>query len=195
MSERPNDASDGPIEEPDAAAPIDGEAIDLEPDDDSEPESIDQGEEALDEAGEEAEAERAEDEAASKAAEADVERTRGMRPGERRALRTAGQAQIPIDESLRIKDRASAVFVLVAVLVFGLIFLNGVVLGHGGFLTPVPTPTAIPTLAPSPSATVAPSVSPAASPTASPTAAPLPTATPEASPAPTAAPTPTAAAS
>jgi hypothetical protein len=31
MSERPNDASDGPIEEPGTDTPIDDEATDLEP--------------------------------------------------------------------------------------------------------------------------------------------------------------------
>jgi hypothetical protein len=120
MSERPNDAADHP-EEPGAEPPIEEAASDLAavsdlaPEDEAgaEPAEIDDEDDALSEeaAAEEealleeeaaAEEERAEDEAATIAAVAEVERTRSMRPGERRALRTAGQTQIPIDPSLRI---------------------------------------------------------------------------------------------
>jgi hypothetical protein len=185
MSERPNDAS---------------EATDLEPEGAPDTEAQDFEDEAFDDAKAEEEAElvaEREDEAASMAAEADVERTRGMRPSERRALRTTGQAQIQIDPSLRIKDRASAVFVLVAVGVFALILLNGLVLGHGGFFAPLPTPTPTPILTPGPSPTAAPSGSPAASgsPSASGSPAASGSASPSATPEVTPAPTPTADAS
>jgi len=110
-----------------------------------------------------------------------------MRPGERRALRAAERSQIQIDPALRIHDRASSLFVLLAVAVFGLILLNGIVLGTGGLLTPIPTPTVVPSITPGPSPTAVPSATPAASATAAPSGstAPLPTATPVATPAPT----------
>lgn len=107
-----------------------------------------------------------------------------LRPEERRARRAA-RTQIPIDPALRIKDPASAGFVVVVVAVFALIFLNGLVLGHGGILTP--RPTAAPTqVAPTvgPSDTTAPSVGP--SDTTAPSASPIPSTTvspPPASPA------------
>jgi len=124
--------------------------------------------------------------AAAIAAEADVERDRGLRPSERRALRAAERSQIPIDPSLRIKDRASSAFVILTLVVFSLLLLNGLVLGRGGFLTSSPSPTVapVPTLAPGASPTATPSGSPAA-PTSAPIAAPTtgPTATPAATPA------------
>lgn len=128
--------------------------------------------------------------AAAIAAEADVERDRGLRPSERRALRAAERSQIPIDPSLRIKDRASSAFVILTLVVFSLLLLNGLVFGRGGFLTSSPSPTVapVPTLAPGASPTAAPSGSPAAAtaaPTVAPTVAPTgaPTTEPAATPA------------
>jgi cell division septation protein DedD len=178
MSERPNDTPDGPIDEPGGEPPIDDEAIDVEGEDAPESEAMDAD---LDETGasdadeaSDARAATTQDEAAAKAAEADVHRERGLGPSERRAARAAERSQITIDPSLRIKDRASALFVLVTVGLFGLILLNGIVLGTGGLLNPLPT-FSIPTLAP----TTAPTAAPTAPPTQAPT--PAPTATPAAS--------------
>ncbi|MBA3878006.1 MAG: hypothetical protein C0498_14000, partial [Anaerolinea sp.] len=162
MSERPNDAPGEPIEGAGAEAPIDNEADSLQGEDAPQPDGTD---EDLDEGGaSKPEAEAARDEAAALAAEADVERARGMRPSERRAARAAERSQIPVDPSLRITDRASALFVLVTVLAFGLILLNGLVLGKGGFLAPIPTPSPVPVLTSSPSPAVAPGGSPTAAP-------------------------------
>ena len=108
--------------------------------------------------------------------------TRPMRPSERRAMRAAMEhGQVASETSHRVSDQPSAIFVLVTVGVFVLILLNGLILGHGGLLTPIPTPSPVPsvTATPVPSATVAPSGSAAAS--ASPAVTPAPTATPGAS--------------
>jgi hypothetical protein len=180
MNERPNDASDGPIEgygegpatdeddRGDEDLPLEDDGV-IEADAPEETGDADWGEDADDgSAGEEQEP----DEAAAMAAEADDERRRGLRPSERRAARShAERSQIQADPSLRIRDRASSLFVLVTVLVFGLIFLNGMVLGKGGLLTPFQTPTPVPALTPSPS----PSESPSSSPGPASTAVPLPT--------------------
>lgn len=213
MSERPNDAPDRPTEGTGAEPPID-EANRLEdggaPRQDRTAEGAEADEAAerdeateADEATEGAAAEAAErdeaaeaearDEAAAMAAEADVQRERGLRPSERRALRAAERTQIPIDPSLRIKDRASSLFVILTLVAFGLILLNGLVLGKGGFLTSSPSPTAapVPTLAPGASPTAGPGESPAATPSA----APSPALTPAPTPAPTATPAPTPGAS
>ncbi len=204
MSERPSDASEGPIEGhgEGPATDDDGrgeEDFPLEDDGSIEADAPEEtgdagwGGNADDEsAGEEQER----DEAAAVAAEADIERHRGMRPSERRAARShAERSQIQVDPSLRIRDRASSLFVLVTVLVFGLIFLNGLVLGKGGLLTPFQTPTPVPVLTPSPS----PSETPSSSPAPTSTSVPLPTATPvatsEVTAAPSAAPTATPGAS
>jgi hypothetical protein len=171
MSERPNDAPDGQIEEPEGQPPIDDEATDLEAEGAPEPDGFDDD---LDEAADSEPEPATPDEAAAKAAEADVHRDRGLRPSERRATRAAERTQIPIDETLRIKDRASALFVLLVVAVFGIIVLNSLILGRGGLLTPLPTlvlPTPIvtpaPTVAPSVGPTVVPSVAPSPTPGAS----------------------------
>ncbi len=170
MSERPNDAPDGPIDEPGAEPPIEDEPGGL--DDNLEPEAIDDGAGAT---NPEPEGEADEDEAAAMAAEAEVERDHGLRPGERRAARAAERTQIPIDPSLKIKDRASALFVILVIVVFGLIALNGLVLGRGGLLTPLPTLGPLPTAAPTAAPTTAPSAAPTAAPTTAPTTAPTPT--------------------
>lgn len=172
MSERPNDTPDGPIDEP-GAGPTTDETIDPDGESaaESEPTDEDFDDAETDGAGEAAAAADAEDEAAAKAAEADVQRDRGMRPSDRRAARATERSQIPIDPALRIKDRASAIFVLVTVVVFGLILLNGLVLGKGGLLTPLPT-FSIPTLAPTAAPTAVPTEAPTAAPSATPTETP-----------------------
>lgn len=179
MSERPNDAPDGQteepegqIEEPGVEPPMDEEAADHEAEGAPAPGEFD--EDLDDAARSELEAASTPDEVAATAAEADVHRDRGLRPSERRAARAADRTQIPIDESLRIKDRASALFVLLVVAVFGIIVLNALVLGKGGLLTPLATPalptpivTPAPTVAPSVAPTVVPSVAPSPTPGAS----------------------------
>jgi hypothetical protein len=174
MTERPNDAPDGPTEEPGAEPPTDDETMDL-----GEEGALEPGgpAEDFDEATASApEAPASQDEVAAKAAEAEVHRERGLRPSERRAARAAEHAQIPIDHSLQIKDRASALFVLLVIVVFGLIALNGLVLGKGGALTAVPTlgPLATPgvTLSPTTGPTPVVTLTPILTPTAGPTAAP-----------------------
>lgn len=92
-----------------------------------------------------------------------------------------------VDPAMRIRDQASAIFVLVTVGIFVLILANAMLLGKGGALTPLATPTPIPTAAPSvvPSGSVGPSgsVSPSgsAAPSASPVAVPSAGASPGAS--------------
>jgi hypothetical protein len=195
MSERPNDkpADDdlAPIDADDGAGAAADEAPDLEGEDaeatadeladdelDDEPDdepTIEVGDAALQAAA----AEEAKPEVAVGGATIAVEaQTRPMRPSERRAMRAAmDHGQLTIDPAHRVSDRASAVFVLVTAAAFLVILLYGLGLGHGGFLTPIPTPSAVPsvTASPVPGASVDPSGSPAASPT--PTLAP--TATPE----------------
>ncbi len=184
MSERPNDAPDGLIEEPRAEPPTNIEAAGLEGEAALEPDELDEGLDEVDaEAGSSGSAPASSpDEAAATAAEADVHREHGLRPSERRAARAAERTQIPIDPALRIKDRASTLFVLLTIVVFGLIALNGLALGKGGFLTPLPTlgplptpvVTAAPTVAPTTAPTTAPTVEPTTAPTVEPTVAPSP---------------------
>jgi hypothetical protein len=168
MTERPNDAPDGPTEEPGAEPPTDDETMDLGEEDALEPGGP--GEDFDEAAASAPEAPTSQDEVAAKAAEAEVHRERGLRPSERRAARAADHTQIPIDPALKIKDRASALFVLLVIVVFGLIALNGLVLGKGGVLTQVPTLGPLPT----PVVTLTPTLTP----TAGPTAAPSPTVAP-----------------
>jgi hypothetical protein len=88
------------------------------------------------------------------------------------------RAQTASDIAVHVDDRASAIFVIAVIGVFVLIFLNAVVLGKGGLLTPIPSPTPIPSLVPgtqappptSSPAAAAPSGSVAPGATASPTA-------------------------
>ena len=203
MSERPNDQPVDDDLEPsgiaDGAGDADAEAPDLAAEDaeasadeltadeleDDEP-TIEEGDAALQAASDEDLGLPAADEGK---VEAETQ-TRPMRPSERRAMRAAlDHGRLTLDPAHRVSDRASAVFVLVTVGAFVLILLNGLVLGHGGFLTPIPTASPIPsvTASPVPSATAAPSGSAAAIPT--PTVAP--TATPEVtSPPPSATPGP-----
>ena len=173
MSERPNDAADDPADEPEVAD---------EPEEIDEPEVIDPDDRRVTPDGDIIDLD-----AGTGGTPPDLdlaaedEPRRPMRPSERRALRAAGEHEtFHVDPALRIRDRASAVFVLVSVIVFVGILLNGLVLGHGGLLTATPSPS------PRPSITAAPSVTPAASP--SPTAAPTPTTVPTAAPTPSPAP-------
>jgi hypothetical protein len=110
------------------------------------------------------------------------------RPAERgprrRPTAPAQRAPSPSEIAVHVREDWSKAFVLITAAVYLLILLNGIVLGHGGVLTPIATPTPIPSEAPSgsPSAEPSASGSPAASPaiSASPSAAP--SAAPSASP-------------
>jgi len=90
-----------------------------------------------------------------------------------------------VDPALRIKDSASAAFVVGTVLVFGLIFANALAFGHGGAFHPLPTAAPIATPGPtrstgpsgSPGASGSPAASPSIAPTPSPSVAPSPAAT------------------
>jgi hypothetical protein len=100
--------------------------------------------------------------------------TRG-RP-DRAAETRRPSATTPSEQAVHIDDRISKLFVTAAVLVFVLIFLNAILLGHGGAFAPKPTPTPTPaataTPSPSPSSSASGSASAAASPTASVVASP-----------------------
>lgn len=168
MSERPTDAPDGPTEAAEALPPVDDATDGVNDEGALEPETISEDVEG----GDSGRGDETWDASGAQAAEAEVERARRMSPSERRAMRAAERSQIQVDESLRIKDRASALFVMVTVGVFALIVANALLFGTGGFLSPTPTPSPVPSLTPGPSPTAAPSGSPAASPTAAPTASP-----------------------
>lgn len=204
MSERPNDQPTEDELEPDAPADAAADGtdeldLDAETDAEADAEGIDPDELAGDEptieegdaalqaaAGDDVDDEPADATGAAATAAAAGTQTRPMRPSERRAMRAAlDHGQLTLDPAHRVSDRASAVFVLLSVAVFVLVMLNGMVLGKGGFLTPIPTPSPVPsaTATPIPSATATPSASaaPTGSPTTAPTATPTvaPTATPE----------------
>jgi hypothetical protein len=100
-------------------------------------------------------------------------------------VRAATRVAFPIDPAMRIKDPASAIFVVASVIVFVLIFLNAMAFGHGGAFNPVPTPTPFVSAAPTASPAASPGASGSAAPSTAPTAAPSGTA-----PATTTAPTP-----
>jgi hypothetical protein len=105
---------------------------------------------------------------------------------ERRAVGTSTvRAPSPSEIAVHVKENVSRYYVIAAVAVFVIIYLNALLLGTGGLLRPLATPTAIPTESPSaspsasgsasasPSAAESASASPsAASPVASPSAAP-----------------------
>jgi len=80
-----------------------------------------------------------------------------------------------IDPALRIRDRASAAFVILCVAVFAAIIANALLFGVGGAFRPILTPSPIP------QASEAPSASPSTSPGAS--ASPVPSTAPSGSPA------------
>jgi hypothetical protein len=89
----------------------------------------------------------------------------GARPAPGTSVRAGG---IPLDPSLRIRDRASQAFVILAVLVYLAIFLNAMAFGHGGAFTTTPQPTVAASSSASPGASGAsPAPSPAVSPAAS----------------------------
>jgi hypothetical protein len=105
--------------------------------------------------------------------------TRGA-PKATAAVRAGGRTAIVVDPALRIRDRASAVFVALTVIVFVAIFANAMLFGVGGALNPPPlaTPSASPgsSGSPAPSGSAGPSGS-----TAPTTTAPATTAAPSAS--------------
>ena len=152
MSERPNEAPEDQADDlADAPEPDSQDAAAGDGDVDEEFESdLDEGDAAAGENGDE-EFEDEDESPAQDAADGTPAVPR-LRPSERRALKHAEHSQLTIDPSLRIKDRASAIFVLVTLLVFGAILLNGLVLGTGGLLTPLPTLAPLPT----PTVTIAP---------------------------------------
>lgn len=90
-----------------------------------------------------------------------------------RAPKTETRTTFPIDPALRIKDRASAAFVLASILFFVLIFVNAMAFGRGGAFTVVPTstpfvsPSPAPSVSPGPSGSAATPGSPGASPAGS----------------------------
>ena len=204
MSERPNDAPDT---QPDDLSGM-PEPVAAEPEPAAEPEASmadgDTDPKAAEPEGNADDAAADPEAAADEAAEtvepdlADLEPVSGapirpMSPSERRAARAGlAHGQLPIDPSLRIKDRASSIFVLVTVGVFVAILLNALVFGHGGFLTPLPSPTPVPSITAAPTAAPASSVTAAPAPSVSAAPAPLVTAAPTAAPtvAPSASPAP-----
>lgn len=100
----------------------------------------------------------------------------GRAPKARAATRTA----FAIDPSLRIKDPASAWFVVGSIAVFLVIFLNAMAFGHGGAFTTVKSPAPIVSQSPGPS--VSPGASGSTAPSGSPAASPAPTTAPTAAP-------------
>jgi hypothetical protein len=99
----------------------------------------------------------------------------------------AARTVFAIDPALRIRDNASAVFVIGTVVVFVLIVANAMLLGKGGALTPLPTAVPIVTAGPTPtegpSETVPPASTPVPSTSAGPSAGPASSAAPSGSPA------------
>lgn len=113
--------------------------------------------------------------ARERAAQAAAAKTAAAERGAR-APKSATRTTFPIDPALRIKDQASAGFVLASILFFLLIFMNAMAFGRGGAFTPVRTPT--PVVSPSPG----PSVSPGPTGSAGPSATVAPSAVPSAAP-------------
>jgi hypothetical protein len=151
-----------------------------EPGDDAPVDDLDEGIE------EETEAASDLDEISLDAAAAEAEIDRGTGAGLPVGVPAAGAAAgragprptgtartIALDPSLRIRDRASAVFVVLAVVVFLAIFANAMLFGVGGAVTT--------TAPPSPSSIASGSATPSGSPGPSSTTAPSQTAGPSAS--------------
>jgi hypothetical protein len=92
----------------------------------------------------------------------------------RRPTAPAQRAPSPSEIAVHVREDWSKAFVIVTGAVFIGILLYGMLFGHGGFFTPIPTPT--------PAATEAPSASPSAEPSASgsPAASPSTSASPSA---------------
>jgi hypothetical protein len=109
--------------------------------------------------------------------------------GRRRGATQPAIAAVP-EPAIRIKDRASSLFVIITVAAFVLIFLNAILLGNGGVFNPYVAPTEPPTpsivASPSAAGSAAPSgsASPSGSVAPSGSAAPSPSAAPSVSPSP-----------
>jgi hypothetical protein len=107
----------------------------------------------------------------------------------RRGVAQPAVAAVP-EPAIRIKDRASSLFVIITVAAFVLIFLNALLLGNGGIFNPYVPPTEPPTPSivesPSASGSAAPSgsASPSGSVAPSGSAAPSPSVAPSVSPSP-----------
>lgn len=97
------------------------------------------------------------------------------------SVRAGGRTALEVDPALRIRDRASQVFVALTVIVFVAIFANAMLFGVGGALNAAPSqsPSASPVSSgsPAPSGSAAPSTSPAPSGSAAPSSSPAPTTT------------------
>ncbi len=109
----------------------------------------------------------------------------GRRVG-RRAAAEPEHVQTASERAVHIDDRISKIFVLGVAAVFGLIFLNALLLGTGGLFASKPVPTAVPAASAVPSASPAPSASPV------PSASPAPSVSPAASGSPAASASPAA---
>ena len=90
------------------------------------------------------------------------------------SARAGGRTALEVDPALRIRDRASQVFVALTVIVFVAIFANAMLFGVGGALNAVPSPSpsgsAAPSGSPAPSGSSASSTSPAPTTTTAPSA-------------------------
>jgi hypothetical protein len=205
MTEPRDDAPDGlpdttepaapePDPEPETAAPPEPAAPEPEPEPDTElADDIDAA--SSDEAIEVDDDVPTEVLAAGAAAAAPAPTIPAMPDGRRRGVAQPTVAAVA-EPAIRIKDRASSLFVIVTVAAFVLIFLNALLLGNGGVFNPYvpptepPTPSivespsasgsaapsgsALPSGSASPSGTVAPSGSVAPSPSAAPSVSPSP---------------------
>jgi hypothetical protein len=92
----------------------------------------------------------------------------------RRPTAPAQRAPSPSEIAVHVREDWSKAFVIITAVVFILILLNALLLGHGGFLTPIATPTPIPSPSAEPSASGSPGATPSApaSPSATPSASP-----------------------
>jgi hypothetical protein len=109
---------------------------------------------------------------------------RAERDARRRGQAPATRTPSPSEIAVHVREDWSKAFVILTVAVFTLILLNGIVLGHGGLLTPIPTDTPIPTESPSESPSASPSGSAAPSESIAPSASASPAATASSSAAP-----------
>lgn len=90
---------------------------------------------------------------------------------------TAARAAAPrADQGVRIDDRISKVYAVLAAGSLLAVLAYGLLLGYGGLLTPVPTPVPTPAITASPTAAASPTISASASPSAAPSASPSPSA-------------------
>jgi hypothetical protein len=77
----------------------------------------------------------------------------------RRGPYQSESAPTPSEVAVRLRDRPSEIFVIVVAIVFAAILLNGVFLGKGGILTPIPSSRPLPSESAQPSSSVGPSAS------------------------------------